>query len=77
MVRSRGGADGKPTGVDLGEVLFEWRTVGDAVRLAAIDPSSGIEVVVFGPAGAGAAALRSLAKRKLYRRVVERCGRPR
>jgi hypothetical protein len=52
-----------------GEVLFEWRVVGASLRVAAIDAASGVEVVVFGPAAVGFAALRRLAARKLRRRL--------
>jgi len=63
-----GAAEGE--GARPGEVLFEWRAIGDQLRVAAIDPGSGVEVVVFGPAAAGVAALQLLAKRKLVRRLA-------
>jgi hypothetical protein len=55
------------------EVLFEWQQVGGTLRVAAIDPATGVEVVVFGPASAGAAALRRLAARKLAFRLARTC----
>lgn len=50
-------------------VLFEWRAVGASIRLVAIDPATGLEVVVVGPASAGIPALKALASRKLERRL--------
>jgi hypothetical protein len=61
------GDDGEPGAA--GEILFEWCVIGDQARVAAIDPASGIEVVVFGPAQGGLAPLRALARRKLSRRL--------
>lgn len=52
-----------------GEVLFEFRQVGAAVRVAAIDPKSGVEVTVMGPAGASRADLQRLALTKLKARL--------
>lgn len=64
------GATGGGEQETTGDVLFEWRVIGDQVRVAAIDPLSGTEVVVFGPA-AGMATLKSLAERKLLRRLAQ------
>lgn len=47
------------------EILYEFTAVGDVVRVSAVDAASGLEVTVFGPAGAGEAALRQVARRKL------------
>lgn len=55
------------------EVLFEVRRVGGTLRIAAIEPVSNTEVVVFGPLAAGEASLRQLALRKL-RRALDRPG---
>lgn len=52
-----------------GEVLFEFRPVGAVVRVAAIDPKSGVEVTVMGPAGASQADLQRLALAKLKARL--------
>jgi hypothetical protein len=52
-----------------GEVLFEFRQVGVAVRVAAIDAESGVEVTVMGPAGASRADLQRLALTKLKARL--------
>lgn len=48
-----------------GDILFEARHVGGVVRVAAIDPASGTEAVVVGPASAGPRPLQELALRKL------------
>lgn len=47
------------------EILFEFRQIGSSLRVAAIDAESGLEVTLVGPAGAGEAALKQLAIRKL------------
>ena len=52
-----------------GEVLFEFATRGNAVRAAAIDVATGVEVVVVGPAGASEAHLKMVALRKLRLRL--------
>lgn len=56
-------------GDEPGEVLFEFRQVGAAVRVAAIDAESGVEVTVMGPAGASRADLQRLALTKLKARL--------
>ena len=52
-------------------IYFEALTLGDLVRVAAIDAATGIEVVVSGPATAARFDLERLAKRKLHRALVE------
>jgi hypothetical protein len=52
------------------EVLFEFRQVGGAVRVAAIDAATGIEVTVMGPAAASRADLQRLALAKLKARLA-------
>ncbi|MBU6371545.1 MAG: serine hydroxymethyltransferase [Alphaproteobacteria bacterium] len=46
---------------------LEFVAVGDAVRVAAICPETGIEAVVMGPASAARADLERLALAKLER----------
>ena len=53
---------GKPGG---GEILVEFVVQGAFVKVTAIDPRSGIEVAVMGPAGAPRTALADAAARKL------------
>lgn len=53
------------------EVLFEIIQLGAYVRVAAIDASSGVEVVVMAPAGAARADLERLALAKLNRRLAK------
>jgi hypothetical protein len=55
----------KPEDVHLREVLFEFRRVGKALRITAIDPQSGTEVIMVGAPGYGQEALKRLAARKL------------
>ena len=52
-----------------GEVYFEFRRVGNAVRVTAVDADSGVEVVVMGPATASQTELQNLAHRKLEARL--------
>jgi hypothetical protein len=47
------------------EIFYEFRRVGDIVRVAAIDAETGTEVVIQGPAKAGKKGLQMLAHKKL------------
>lgn len=49
------------------DVIFEITRIGDAQRVAAIDVTTGIEVVVQAPANAALVDVRGLALRKLQR----------
>jgi hypothetical protein len=51
------------------EVLFEFTQIGAAVRVAAIDAASGVEVTVMGPASATRGDLQRLALGKLKARL--------
>ena len=48
-----------------GEVLFEVRQVGNAVKVSAIDPVTNTEVCVVGPVNASPYTLKMNAVRKL------------
>ena len=48
-----------------GEVLFEVRQVGNAVKVSAIDPETNTEVCVVGPVNASPYTLKMNAVRKL------------
>jgi hypothetical protein len=52
------------------EVYFEFAVVGAAVRVAAIDAETGIEVTVMGPASAAQSDLQKLALAKLKARLA-------
>lgn len=52
-----------------GEVLFELTRIGAQVRVAAIHPPTGIEVVVVAPASATRAQMQALALAKLRRKL--------
>lgn len=58
------------------EVLFECRRIGALIRIAAIDPATNTEVVVAGPAHAGEAVLKAMARRKLASVLARRRDRP-
>jgi hypothetical protein len=53
-----------------GEVLFEFTTRGNATRCAAIDATTGVEVVVVGPPAAAETQLKAVALRKLKMRLA-------
>jgi len=48
-----------------GSVIFEFSAVGNAVKVCAVDPDTGLEVSIVGPANAGEEALRRTAMAKL------------
>ena len=48
-----------------GEVLFEVRQVGNAVKVSAVDPVTNTEVCVVGPVNASPYSLKMNAVRKL------------
>ncbi len=58
-------------GINEGEVLFEVRQVGNAVKVSAIDPVTNTEVCVVGSATASPYTLKMNAVRKL-RMVLRR-----
>ena len=63
------GADNKPSGP--GEVFFEFKQIGGQMRAAAIDSSSGVEVVVIAPVTATQVQMQNLALAKLKRRLQQ------
>lgn|GEM_PF-912753 len=52
-------------GLILGEVLFEMRPAGRAVRVIAIDPPTGTEVIAVCPANYPIPLMKRMAARKL------------
>ncbi len=50
---------------DLGEVLFEVKVIGNAVKVSALDPATNTEVCVVGSAHTSAYSLKMNALRKL------------
>lgn len=52
------------------EVIFEFITIGQSTRVAAIDVATGEEVVISGPAGSSRGALERVAYLKLLRRLA-------
>lgn len=55
-----------------GEILFEFTKVGTYMRVAAIDPASGIEVVTVAPVSASRQHMQQVAAAKLRRRMRQR-----
>jgi hypothetical protein len=54
------GRDGKGN-----EVLVEFVAIGNSVKVTAVDPVTGLEAVIIGPANAPRSALADAARRKL------------
>lgn len=52
-------------GTHLREILFEITPMGSAVKVTAIDPGTGTEATILGPATAGEEMLKKNAVRKL------------
>ena len=63
--RVRGQVEGASSQVSAREIIFEFRRIGNVVKVTAIDVASGIEAVIAGPAHASESALRDAATRKL------------
>ena len=53
------------------EVIFEFITLGDSVRVAAVDVATGEEVVITGPMATAQSDLERIAGRKLMRRLIQ------
>ncbi|MCB1476291.1 MAG: serine hydroxymethyltransferase [Rhodobiaceae bacterium] len=59
----------------MGTVYFEFRVIGNSMRVAAVDADTGIEVHVIAPTATPRADMERLALRKLERRLDrERAG---
>jgi hypothetical protein len=58
------------TGAGLGEVFFEFFSLGPNMKVTAIHGATGIEVVVIGPVNAHRPDLQRLALNKLRRRLA-------
>lgn len=55
----------KPEDIRLREVLFEFQQVSNMLRITAIDPVSGIEVITIGDPAVERRTLERIATRKL------------
>jgi len=62
----------KPRNLGLGNVIFEFSAVGNAVKVCAVDPDTGLEVSIVGPVSAGEDALRRTAMSKLQYMLEKR-----
>jgi hypothetical protein len=58
------------------EVILEFHSVGNAVKVTAIDPETLVEVSIMGPLSAGEEALKRVALRKLEYMLAKRAGSP-
>ncbi|HZY68668.1 MAG TPA: hypothetical protein VFE52_08775 [Devosia sp.] len=63
------GTERKPAGP--GEVLFEFTQLGGQMRVAAIDATTGTEVVIIAPLSATQMQMQNLALAKLRRRMEQ------
>jgi hypothetical protein len=53
------------------EVLFEFTKIGNQMRVAAFDVTTGVEVVMIAPLAASQHQMRTLALAKLKRRLEQ------
>mgnify|MGYP000851322552 CR=1 FL=1 len=53
------------------EVLFEFRHTGNQIRVAAIDATTGVEVVIIAPMNTSEQQMKSVALAKLQRRLEQ------
>jgi hypothetical protein len=60
-----GGENFRMSGAELGEILFEFRQVGNVVKVSAIHVDTDTEVCLVGPPAAGEHGLKMAAIRKL------------
>ncbi len=54
------------------EILFEFRQIGNSVKVTAIDPKTGTEVSIVGSASMTQYSLQQAAKRKLERVIGQK-----
>ena len=70
---NRSPADGNGAGVsdkdERGQVYFEFTPMGQQVRVAAIDPQTGTEVIIIAPASASRHDMQRIATAKLMRKL--------
>ncbi|GAB4238875.1 MAG: hypothetical protein Kow0032_25700 [Methyloligellaceae bacterium] len=69
MPRPRSGPGARDAAPRDGEIYVEFRQVGNAMRVTAVDAASGEEVVVMGPVHARREELQRIAVRKLKLRL--------
>lgn len=56
------------------EILFEFRPLGNQVRVAAIDADTGTEVIIIAPLNASQADMQRIATAKLLRQLAKNTG---
>lgn len=62
----------RPEDVHIREVLFEFHRIGNAVRVAAIDPRRNIEVTTVAAVGTPESTMKRVALRKLRYVIAKR-----
>jgi len=66
---------GEKTGATSREILFEFRPMGQQVRVAAIDAETGTEVIVIAPISASQLNMQRVATAKLERKLAKNASR--
>lgn len=66
----------KPEDVHLAEVLFEFRIIGNFVRVSAIDTRTNTEISMVGDPKAGEELLKRMAMRKLRYVIAKNAPKP-
>lgn len=73
MPAGRGRSRGRPdSAAGRGEVILEFVPVGNMMRVVAVDPATGLETTIVGPANAARADLERVAVRKLRMMLARR-----
>jgi len=73
MVMGRAGGGEPP---QLGEVLFEFKRVGNILRVTAIDPKTGTEVVMIADPRYSEITIKRMAARKLAYVMAKKHAKP-
>ena len=68
------GPGGRDDASGRSEVYFEFKQLGGQMRVAAIDATTGIEVIVITPTTASQIQMQNLALAKLRRRLAQNPG---
>lgn len=60
--------------IGLGEILFEFSRVGNAVRVCAVDVRTNTEIVMVAPPGSSPEVMKRLARQKLAYVIAKKRG---
>lgn len=70
------GADKDDRAVARKEIYIEYKQIGQAMKVTAIDAETGMEVVIMGPASAAQAHLQKIAVQKLEMQLKKHSEQP-